>query len=53
MDRKYNSSAVISYLCGDDEEGLGEVMYPGSDDELGIMTVRTMITLAVMVSIII
>ena len=34
--RRYSSSAVISFFCGDDEEGLGETICPGSDDDLGM-----------------
>ena len=33
---KYSSSAVISYFTGDDDEGLQEIVFSGSDDELGM-----------------
>ena len=34
--KRFSSRAVISYFDGEDEEGLGESIYPGSDDDLGM-----------------
>ena len=36
MARHFSSGAVVSYFAGDDTEGLGEVIFPDSDDELGM-----------------
>lgn len=36
MARRFSSSAVVSYFSGEDVGGLGEVMFPGSDDDLDV-----------------
>ena len=36
MAGKFSSSAVISYFGGDDSEHLAEVVFEGSEDELGM-----------------
>ena len=33
---KYCANAVISLFAGEDEEGLGEICFHGSDDDLGM-----------------
>ena len=33
---RYSSNAVASYFTGDDVEGLGEMIFSGSDDDLGM-----------------
>ena len=35
MDR-YSSRAVVSYFEGEDEEGLGDICFSGSEDDLGM-----------------
>ena len=32
----FSSEAVVSYFSGEDSEGIGEVMFDGSGDELGM-----------------
>ena len=36
MAQRFSSNAVISYFGGEDSEGLGEIVFDGSDDELGM-----------------
>ena len=36
MAETFSSEAVVSYFGGDDSEGIGEVTFDGSDDELGM-----------------
>ena len=36
MAGKFSSSAVISYFVGDDSDHLAEVVFEGSEDELGM-----------------
>ena len=36
MSRLFTSREVISFFGGEDGEGLSEVIFPGSDDELGM-----------------
>ena len=36
MARLFSSSQVISFFSGEDDEGLSEVIFPGSDGELGM-----------------
>ena len=36
MAQHFSSSAVISFFSGEDREGLGKVVFEGSDDELGM-----------------
>ena len=36
MARLFSSSQVISFFSGEDDEVLSEVIFPGSDDELGM-----------------
>ena len=33
---RYHANAVISLFAGEDEEGLGEIYFYGSDDDLGM-----------------
>ena len=33
---RYAANAVISFFAGEDEEGLGEICFCGSDDDLGM-----------------
>ena len=35
MARQFTSRAVVCFFSGEDEEGLGEVVFEDSDDELG------------------
>ena len=36
MARRISSSAVVSFFSGEDVEGLGETIFTGSDDDLGM-----------------
>ena len=36
MAGKFSSSAIISYFGGDDSDHLAEVVFEGSEDELGM-----------------
>ena len=36
MARLFSSREVINFFSGEDDEGLSEVIFPGSDDELGM-----------------
>ena len=36
MAQRFSSNAVISYFGGKDSEGLGEIVFDGSDDDLGM-----------------
>ena len=36
MSRLFSSREVISFFSGKDDEGLSEVIFPGSDDDLGM-----------------